>query len=86
MITVLFPVQAFILYAAAFFNNMGNYKSFGDTKFVPDLSEEKLHLLISASVAYKTDQMAMEGLWEAVSGSIFSLEPHLRHLAFPPEV
>ena len=27
---------AFMIYAAAFYANMGNYKSFGDTKFIPN--------------------------------------------------
>jgi hypothetical protein len=31
--------QDFLLYAAAFFANMGNYKSFGGTKFIPNLSK-----------------------------------------------
>lgn len=26
-----------MIYAAAFYGNLGNYKSFGDTKFIPDL-------------------------------------------------
>lgn len=30
-------LQNFLIYAAAFYGNLGNYKSFGDTKFVPDL-------------------------------------------------
>ena len=32
-----FIPQAFFIYAAAFYCNMGNYKSFGDTKFVPNV-------------------------------------------------
>ena len=28
-----------LIYLAAFFDNTGNYKSFGDTKFIPECSE-----------------------------------------------
>ena len=31
--------QALLMYAAFFFSNMGNYKSFGDTKVVPSLDK-----------------------------------------------
>ena len=30
-------LQALVIYAAAFYCNMGNYKGFGDTKFIPGL-------------------------------------------------
>ena len=28
-----------MIFAAGFYSNMGNYKSFGDTKFVPNLEK-----------------------------------------------
>jgi len=31
--------QALMTFAAAFYCNMGNYKGFGDTKFIPGLSK-----------------------------------------------
>ncbi|KAH9508219.1 bifunctional diacylglycerol diphosphate phosphatase/phosphatidate phosphatase [Bulinus truncatus] len=36
-------VEAFHMYVAAFYANMGNYQSFGDTKFIPDV--HKLSML-----------------------------------------
>ena len=35
----MFLCQDFIIYVAAFYGNLGNYKSFGDTKFIPALSK-----------------------------------------------
>jgi dipeptidyl-peptidase-3 len=31
--------QSLIVFVASFFGNMGNYKSFGDTKFIPGLAK-----------------------------------------------
>ena len=31
--------QSILVYCSAVLNNCGNYKSFGDTKFVPDVDE-----------------------------------------------
>jgi dipeptidyl-peptidase-3 len=42
-----------MVYSAAVFNNCGNYKSFGDTKFVPENSPESFTNIVKASEAYQ---------------------------------
>lgn len=41
---IMYPLlQALVTYAAAFYCNMGNYKGFGDTKFIPGLPKVNVH-------------------------------------------
>ena len=79
-------IQAILVYASAFYSNMGNYKSFGDTKFIPDISSDKFHSLITSCEAYKQDKQAIDNLWDIVSEKIYSLQPTERELGFKPEV
>jgi len=70
-----------LVYASHLFTNMGNYKSFGDSKFVPEMPMEELEkALAAASPAWKE----LEGLWALAKEPLYSLLPPLRHLAFPP--
>ena len=75
-----------LIFAASFYSNMGNYKSFGDTKFIPDISSDKLHTLVKSCEAYRRDPAALEDLWTAISKPLYSLDQQKRQLAFPPEV
>jgi dipeptidyl-peptidase-3 len=43
----------FLAYCAAVFQNTGNFKSFGDTKFVPELHNNKFLAIVKASEAYE---------------------------------
>ncbi|CAG5115870.1 unnamed protein product, partial [Candidula unifasciata] len=72
--------EAFLIYAAAFYSNMGNYKSFGDTKFVPGVDKAKVEALIKASSAYKKDEVGMQKLWDAVKERMFSLDGKQKEL------
>ena len=74
------------MYASTFYSNMGNYKSFGDTKFIPAVPVDKMRLFVTCSEAYKRDQQVLDSLWNAVSGKMYSLEPFERQIGFPPEV
>jgi dipeptidyl-peptidase-3 len=51
---------------AGFYANMGNYKGFGDSKFVPALPMERLELLILASEA-AAQGPSIPALWQQVS-------------------
>lgn len=66
----------FLHYAAQFLGNNGNYKSFGDSKFVPRSSEASFAKLAA------TDSKA-ESFYKASNGGIFSAEKSgLMHLGF----
>ncbi|KAG8146719.1 putative Dipeptidyl peptidase 3 protein, partial [Naja naja] len=62
-------IYALLVYTAAIYANMGNYKSFGDTKFVPSLPK-----------AFLQNPEEMEALWESCEKLMYSLEPLQRHL------
>lgn len=77
--------QAFLVYAAGVYSNMGNYKSFGDTKFVPNLPKEKLERVILGSKAAQQHPEEVRSLWQTCAELMFSLEPRLRHLGLGKE-
>uniref|UniRef100_H2L990 Dipeptidyl peptidase 3 n=1 Tax=Oryzias latipes TaxID=8090 RepID=H2L990_ORYLA len=72
--------KAFLVYAAGLYANMGNYKSFGDTKFVPNLPKDKLEALVRASQAFQEKPVEMEALWNSSSTLIYSLEDRQKQL------
>nr|XP_030689336.1 dipeptidyl peptidase 3 isoform X3 [Globicephala melas] len=77
--------QAFLVYTAGVYSNMGNYKSFGDTKFVPNLPKEKLERVILGSKAAEQHPEEVGGLWQTCGELMFSLESRLRHLGLGKE-
>ena len=44
--------EALMLYAAGVFTNMGNYKSFGDTKFIPGIAKVQFNCMIDQVVTW----------------------------------
>uniref|UniRef100_A0A667YRT1 Dipeptidyl peptidase 3 n=1 Tax=Myripristis murdjan TaxID=586833 RepID=A0A667YRT1_9TELE len=71
---------AFLVYAAGLYANMGNYKSFGDTKFIPNLPKDKLKALVWASQAFQDQPGEMEALWNSCSCPLYSLEDRQKQL------
>ncbi|XP_068630188.1 dipeptidyl peptidase 3 isoform X2 [Battus philenor] len=72
--------QAFLVYAGGLFANSGNYKGFGDTKFIPNLSKESFELIVKSSKAYENDNTHILKLWQKVQNPIYSLAPRLTSL------
>lgn len=75
-------VTLWLEYAAQFLGNSGNYKSFGDSKFVPRLSPESLDKLASASKEAK-DLLSQAN--KAGGGIFATKEAALMHLGYPEQ-
>jgi len=63
----------FCLYASTFLNNAGNYKSFGDTKFIPEVSEETFLKIMQCSESFKNEEVGqvLVNLWNKIKFLIF---------------
>lgn len=73
----------FLTFAAAFYANFGNYKSFGDSKILPAIPAQELHKILTASSAYGANKAIVGELWDAVRELLYSTEP-VKELGFPP--
>jgi len=73
-------VTAFLVYCSGFLANMGNYKGFGDSKFVPNLPVERLEVLVRASKAWGEEEAVVGALWEATKGPMYSLTDQQKQL------
>jgi dipeptidyl-peptidase-3 len=71
-----------ISYAAAFYGNLGNYKSFGDTKFVPALPPHKMKMFLLAGAA---DAAKVEAVWAECGARMYSLPPRQRQIGLGAE-
>lgn len=66
-------VSAALMYCGAFYGNVGNYKSFGDTKFVPAIAPGRFALILKAGAA---NAEAVDELWEEVKERMSRRYPH----------
>lgn len=73
-------VQHFLEYAAQFLGNCGNYKGFGDSKFIPRISEDSFRQLASVT---EESKCAFETA-SKTGGGIYETSPEtLMHLGYP---
>jgi dipeptidyl-peptidase-3 len=73
-------VKAFLIYTCGVFSNAGNYKGFGDSKFVPSISEETLEKLLEASSAWPQ----IKALWSKLKGPMYDLSSGKTCLGYSP--
>ncbi|VEL31118.1 unnamed protein product, partial [Protopolystoma xenopodis] len=71
-------------YIAMFYANLGNYKSFGDSKFIPALPEERFSILVSSTKSFKDPSSGVSSLWSSLVPAIYSLNPRRLRLDFGP--
>ncbi|KAK9766092.1 hypothetical protein K7432_005077 [Basidiobolus ranarum] len=67
--------QHWLQYSGQFLGNMGNYKSFGDTKFIPRISEAALEAIVKARGSQRVTD-----LFNSVKQNIFSVTPASKNL------
>ncbi len=75
-----------MVYLSAFLSNMGNYRGFGDSKFIPNLPKQKLETLIINSTAYKNNETEIKFIWDNIKVKLYSLESNDLSLGFSPKV
>ncbi|KAJ8932829.1 hypothetical protein NQ318_006992 [Aromia moschata] len=74
-------VKALFVYACGLFCNAGNYKGFGDTKFVPNIEQNRLEQLLKVSKIW--DQL--EPLWSELKDKLYDLKSGKTCLGYNPE-
>lgn len=80
----------FIAYVAGFYSNMGNYHSFGHSKFIPELEQAKFRAILLSNPLYEdlSNPMYKEFLHRLlplVEREIFALETPFASLGLPEE-
>ncbi|XP_046401911.1 dipeptidyl peptidase 3 isoform X2 [Ischnura elegans] len=74
--------RALLVYVSGVVSNAGNYKGFGDTKFIPGLPKEKFEAFISRSKGLSDDPHGIERAWKKVSDAMYSLNDNEKSLGF----
>lgn len=73
-------VNSYLDYASQILANLGNYKSFGDSKFIPRISIEDFQLIVDS---LKNDDIVKQ--YNAVKNSIYSLDDKISMLGSPED-
>lgn len=64
-------VNQILIYIAAFIDNNGNYKSFGDSKFIPECSEEVFRNFFLATPYWSANSEQFNSIYNRIGKVIF---------------
>ncbi|GMT28781.1 hypothetical protein PFISCL1PPCAC_20078 [Pristionchus fissidentatus] len=73
--------QNFLVWTGSFYSNSGNYKGFGDSKFIPVVTADKLSKMVASSKA-ASNSPDLLSVYSAVEDGIFSLNSKNAGLGF----
>ena len=76
--------KALLIYYAGLMYNCGNYLGFGDRKFVPGISQEKLLALIKISKAFMEEPTVMMQFFNRAAPRMYDLSEEKKFLGMPP--
>ena len=76
-----------ICYCASIIQNSGNYKNFGDSKILPEISEEIFYKFISLSKCFENKQTKdkINNLWERIKKFVYNFEGIYGFLGLYPQ-
>lgn len=78
----------FTAYAGGFYNNMGNYNSFGALKFVPELKEESFHKILKSNPLYQKQEIykkLVDETYTEISKDVYAFTKPYKQLGFPDD-
>ena len=72
-------------YIALVLNNAGNYKSFGDSKFVPQINKDKFWVLLTISPNFLSHSEIIKEIWVIIGNILWKETPPYKALGFKDE-
>ena len=84
--------KGFMAYAASFYNNMGNYVTFGSSKFIPELKPETFKTILVRNPLYREYgergtlyRYMVKVIYPMIEKEIFAINKPYKILGFPKE-
>lgn len=78
-------INRLFVYIGSFFQNCGNYLSFGDTKFIPQIPKQKFLEFIRLTKAYQMNKESFDYIWQNVEHELFETNQPFYEIGLPDE-